>query len=68
MIGDDRSQIHRPRNRRPERRGPFLRAGSRHVIGLFIALAILAFGAFLLWQATKQGSDMAEAVLRLWPL
>ena len=38
------------------------------MIRLFVALAILAFGAFLLWQAAGQGMGIADAVMRLWPL
>ena len=38
------------------------------MIRLFVALAILAFGALLLWQASEQGSGIADAVMRLWPL
>ena len=38
------------------------------MIRLFIALAIIALGALLLWQATGQGMGMPDAVMRLWPL
>ena len=40
------------------------------MIRLFVALAIFAFGALLLWESFGQGMGMgmAEAIARLWPL
>ena len=38
------------------------------MIRLFVALAIIALGAFLLWESFGQGTGIADAVIRLWPL
>ena len=38
------------------------------MIRLFVALAIIALGGALLWQATGQDMGIADAVMRLWPL
>ena len=38
------------------------------MIRLFVALAIIALGAALLWETFGQGMGIADTIARLWPL